>query len=281
MEDKLFVDEYIAVNKFMHGSRFPITLLTVPFSNSHYSRFIELPYFRLPGLKKIRYNELIAFNNPVLNDPPIDKKKLLFGRIAALPGDTLLISKKKVIINSTEQSIPETCKFKFRVTINNKKFSDSFFTKYHVSDKYKIGNLNIYDFYLTRKKAKLMLADSASMYVREIMELEYKLSYDIFPANNFYVWNKDYYGPVIIPKKGTTIHLDEINLPLYRKIIETYEANNLEISNNEIMINGQPRTYYTFKQNYYFILSDNRDNGYDSRNWGFLPESHIVGKVWN
>ena len=35
--------------------------------------------------------------------------------------------------------------------------------------------------------------------------------------------------------------------------------------------------------NYYFALDDNRDNGKDSRYWGFIPEDHIIGKasfVW-
>ena len=47
----------------------------------------------------------------------------------------------------------------------------------------------------------------------------------------------------------------------------------------QVLYDGKPITSYTFKQDYYFMMGDNRHNSADSRFWGFVPEDHIVGKT--
>ena len=104
-----------------------------------------------------------------------------------------------------------------------------------------------------------------------------------FPNDIKYNWNEDNFGPVILPKKGSRVKLNSNNLPLYKKIIREYEKNELTLLDNEIKINGIITKDYTFKQDYYWMMGDNRYRSEDSRSWGFVPEDHIVGKpvfIW-
>ena len=103
----------------------------------------------------------------------------------------------------------------------------------------------------------------------------------IFPHDG--KWTADNFGPIIIPQAGKTVALNAQTLPLYKRIIETYEKNDLKVNGDEIRINGQVATSYTFKQDYYWMMGDNRHRSEDSRYWGFVPADHIVGKpvfIW-
>lgn len=100
-----------------------------------------------------------------------------------------------------------------------------------------------------------------------------------FPQKpNFYPWNNDNFGPIYLPEKGASVKIDYKTIPLYKKIIRDYEYNEVEVNGTTVLINGEVANSYTFKQDYYWMMGDNRDHSEDSRTWGYVPADHIVGK---
>ncbi len=130
---------------------------------------------------------------------------------------------------------------------------------------------------ITEDLADKLRNNTAIDSVVKIISPKGEKGYNIFPQDNAYAWNNDNFGPIYLPEKGKTVALDLEVLPLYKKIIKDYEGNSLSVNGNQISINGQVTDTYTFKQDYYWMMGDNRDHSEDSRTWGYVPEDHIVG----
>ncbi|WP_417352316.1 signal peptidase I [Flavobacterium alkalisoli] len=155
---------------------------------------------------------------------------------------------------------------------------------YSVIQSYQINAQEVADYQmtanLTLEKAEKLRAvtgiDSVIKFVKKNQGLE------MFPHTKP-TWTEDNMGPIYVPEAGKTVELNSETLPFYKMIIQEYEGNDLKVTGNEIRINGEVATSYTFKQNYYWMMGDNRHNSLDSRFWGFVPEDHIVGKpvfIW-
>jgi signal peptidase I len=312
LEKSLLVGDFLFVSKFHYGARTPMTPIAAPMVHDtlplihtkSYLSWPQLPYFRFPSIEKINRNDIVVFNWPADTlynmykaadkryDKPIDKKTNYVKRCTAIAGDTLSIVDGIVFINGKESILPERARpqYSYKVAIDGKT---------PINFEYLLKELNITDGAYQIAPDTIVFSalpfDNAERLknipgITKVTRIINHGSEDgIFPdfgdgkPSTTRIWNKDNMGPIYIPEAGKTVALNRENLPFYKKIIGEYEGNKLEVSGNEIKINNQVATSYTFKQDYYWMMGDNRHNSLDARYFGFTPADHIVGKpifIW-
>jgi signal peptidase I len=312
LEKTLLVGDFLFVSKFHYGARTPMTAVAFPMVHDtipgvgikSYLERPQIPYFRLPGFQEIERTDIVVFNWPVdtmLNMyhtdrhyyKPIDKKTNYVKRAVGVPGDSLELINGRIHINSQPLELPDRAKpqFSYEGTTKGEPFNPRYlYERYDITDPYGYNSANnTFRIHLTEESFQKFRNHPNVESIRRVIDSSGTGFGDIFPQKGDNSWNVDNLGPIFIPKKGITTALTAENFHTYKRIIEVYEGsemnieNKLAINGTQVTLNGQPVDSYTFKQDYYYMMGDNRHNSLDSRYFGYVPETHIVGKpvfIW-
>ncbi|MDT0632580.1 signal peptidase I [Rubrivirga sp. S365] len=253
MEDTLLVGDFVLVSKLHYGPR--------------------LFGARLPGFDDPDRGDVAVFNYPPGLDPEPARRTPYIKRVVALPGDTLAIRAKEVRIGAEAQPAPPVGRQLWEVRLSQPLPPDAL-----------LG----LDGRIERRAAGLWLIEGTAGQADRLRALPgvdavYPLVRPLgdgsaaFPAA--FHFSLDDYGPIVVPRAGATVRLDDASWPVVRTVIERFEGHRAERTARGFLVDGVPAETYTFAQDYYFVLGDNRDDSADSRTWGFVPEDHLIGKA--
>lgn len=288
MEKSLLVGDFLFVSKVHYGPRTPKTPLQLPLTHQKvwgteipsYVDWIQLPQFRLPGITSIKRNDVVVFNYPPEFEHPIDLKTNYIKRCVAVPGDVLEVKDMQVYVNGEAEENPPRMQFKYYVA-TQERINERVFKQFNISDYYRDPRGIGYQVFTTPENANELASLPFINSVQVVENNAGSAEPRIFPDSRVYPWNADFYGPLEIPGEDMTIEINEDNLTKYGSVIRNYEGyDDVRIEEDKLFINGEQVSSYTFNQNYYFMMGDNRHNSEDSRFWGFVPEDHVVGKAF-
>lgn len=280
MEDTLLPDDIILVNKLSYGPTLPQNPFEVSwlnlffyFSSTAKSRMNDKwwPYYRLDGYSAVKRSDILIYR--------LYKDYFVAKRCIGLPGDEITLKDGAVLVNQHVYIEPGTVRNNYRIQVNDqKKFYRQLMS---LNKELQVSFDTVPNSFTGNFSAKMMIAISQFSTVRkvELIREPFREGKNLFVDLNILQWTLDDLGPLTVPKRGMKILLTPQTYALYHKVIEEREGTPLTENNGIIRLNGTPVSAYVFKQDYFFVLGDNRKFSDDSRIVGFIPESEIIGKV--
>lgn len=261
MSGTLQKGDYVLVNKLVYGARIPF--------------FDEL---RIPGYGEIQRQDILVFNLPGIQPGTPARGVPYIKRCAGLPGEVVEIKGGLLFINGVEAGEPDLRTWRYRVSLEEGIVARRFFERFSITDFDWLGG-NDYIVSVIQETAIRMKQDKELItLVRYPLEEGYSQK-NRYANTNERKWNNDNFGPLQIPSKGMQISLNGKTIADYYSVLSIHEAQHIKVKGDSVFLNEKYADTYIFKYNYYFVLGDNRMNSQDSREWGFLPETHIIGRA--
>ncbi|MCS7020136.1 MAG: signal peptidase I [Cytophagales bacterium] len=284
--------DFMLISKLHYGARTPATWLKIPLIEPLIGDSIptflsswQLPVFRLPGISPIKHNDVICFNHPRKPEYlPADLRVKFIGRCVGLPGDSVKINAWKVC-HYLEDTLNKHYPYIFKTKSANQ---IDYLQKKALQDLHQLSD-SLFIATCTIAQAQQLTTDPS---VKKVIPLVLSPGAEIektFPYSRFFSWNQAFFGPLWIPRKGTSIAINDTTLALYDWLLEYEQGDKIRFSHDgytslqprKAILNGKAIDHYTFEENYYFVLNDNRSfPEEDSRRFGLIPETLIIGKVW-
>lgn len=289
MNSTIIPGDHILVEKYILGTRF----------------FFRNRIYRTPGIRSVRKGDLLVFNVPkedsisqriryytshsgkadhVHDHNPEEKPQFIpipfrtpfVKRVLGLPGDTVLHQNDQVWINQNPIRFFAEIHQEIVIQFDNSESFDQWKNKlYREGERVQMDHANLMVKGIFREKNLSRIDTTGAI-------LHYKTHLppvdqvpEIFSWARKLIMDSD---PLIIPYKGWTSAVTPDFLEIYGPLIRRFE--NFEGNIDAAFMkdpSGRNIEYYTFQQNYYWCLGDNRPFSIDSRSWGLVPEDHIIG----
>jgi signal peptidase I len=261
MENTIMQGDFLFGNQLIYGLRTP-DWVGIPWTDIGY----DLPYYRLPGFEKPEQGDIVIFKCPR------DRYTLYVKRCIAGPGDTLTIKARKVFVNGIEFPLSENGKFTERILSANRMTPNIFLGTQGNKDYFKpLGIPQKNDIIPINEETNwellisLMLLDGHDVTIQAGPKT---YEFTMLDPNELLRRKKsDDVLPYFYPR-------GDLITPWMRKISFN--------DRHRIYVDGtllRNLAEYKVKQDYYWMMGDNRDNSFDSRFWGFVPREYIMGKA--
>ena len=199
---------------------------------------------------------------------PANTTRTLIRQVIALPGETVQFAHRRIYVNQAQLPTDSTTVLAYRLNLE----ADSAVTLSAIDSmvfQTMLSREGIVVF-CNRKQALQVMALPQVQSFNALIAAERPPLGFMWPADSLNYFSPDNYGPVYLPQKGDTTCFDSTNFWL-TNIFLTYETGHLS--------SHRADTCVVWKNNYFFVLANQRQTGIDSRHFGPVPEHLILGNA--